>query len=75
MGTFSGTAIVDYRLPFADQEDKLPFSVSVCSTQTDVCRFRFPFAANKQKLPFQLVPFPFTVTKFIISKFIRKNTF
>jgi hypothetical protein len=35
-------------------ENKLPFSVSVCSKQTEVCRFRFPFAANKRKLPFSV---------------------
>jgi hypothetical protein len=29
MGTFAETANVDYRLLLADQENKLPFSVSV----------------------------------------------
>jgi hypothetical protein len=29
------------------KENKLPFSVSVHSKQTEVCSFRFPFAANK----------------------------
>jgi hypothetical protein len=47
MGTFVKTAIVNYRLSFA----AFPFSVSVCSKQTEVCRFRFPFAANKRKSP------------------------
>jgi hypothetical protein len=41
MGTFAETAIVDlvYRLP--TKKNKLPFSISVCSKQTEVCRFRF----------------------------------
>jgi hypothetical protein len=43
MGTFAETAIVDYRLSFADQKtNKLPFTVSICSKQTEVCRFHFP---------------------------------
>jgi hypothetical protein len=50
MGTFAETAIVDYHLSFAGtKENELPFSVSVCSKQTEVCHFRFPFAENKQK--------------------------
>jgi hypothetical protein len=28
MGTFAETAIIDYRLFFADQENKLPFSIT-----------------------------------------------
>jgi hypothetical protein len=52
MGTFAETAIVKYRLLFAAKEDKLLFSVSVCSEQMEVCRFCFSFAANKQKWPF-----------------------
>jgi hypothetical protein len=52
MGTFAETAIVDYRLSFADQGKQT--SVSVCSKQTEVCRFRFPFVENKRKLPFSV---------------------
>jgi hypothetical protein len=40
------------RLP--TKENRLPFLVSICSQQTEVCRFRFPFAANKQKLLFSV---------------------
>jgi hypothetical protein len=36
---------------FPSKEKKLPFSISVCSKQTEVCRFCFPFAANKRKYP------------------------
>jgi hypothetical protein len=34
------------------KENNLPFSISVCSEQTEVGHFRFPFAANKQEQPF-----------------------
>jgi hypothetical protein len=51
---FAETAILDYSLSRADQGKKLPFPVSVCSKQTEVCRFHFPFAANKRKLPFSV---------------------
>jgi hypothetical protein len=45
------SSITVYRWP--TQENKLSFSVSVCSKHMEVCRFRFfPFAANKRKLPF-----------------------
>jgi hypothetical protein len=37
MDTFAETAIVNYRLSFADQ-----------GKQTEACRFRFPFPENKQ---------------------------
>ncbi len=46
------TAIVDYLLFLANKANKLLFSVSVCSKQTEVYHFCFPIAANKQKLPF-----------------------
>jgi hypothetical protein len=39
MDTFAETANVDYRLSFADQGNKLPFSV--CSKQTEVAVFLF----------------------------------
>jgi hypothetical protein len=45
MGTFSETAISNYRLSFS-------VLVSVFSKQTKFCHFRFLFAANKGKLPF-----------------------
>jgi hypothetical protein len=48
MGMFAETAIVDYRLSFADQEIRLPFSFA--AKKTEACRFRLPFAANKRKL-------------------------
>jgi hypothetical protein len=57
MGTFAETAIVDYRLSFAHWENKLLFSISVCSKQTEVSRFRFPFAANNEGRRFPLVLF------------------
>jgi hypothetical protein len=56
MGTFAETAIVDYHLSLMTKENKLLFSVSVSSKQTEVCSFRFPFAANKQKLLFSVSP-------------------
>jgi hypothetical protein len=52
MGTFAETANVDYRSSFADQGNKHPFSFSVCSKQTEVCRFYFLLAENKRKLLF-----------------------
>jgi hypothetical protein len=39
MGTFAGTAIIDYRLSFADQEKQNLFSVSICSKQMEVAVF------------------------------------
>jgi hypothetical protein len=39
------SSITVYRLP--KKENKLPFSVSVCSKQTEVCHFSFPFAATE----------------------------
>jgi hypothetical protein len=53
-------SITVYCLP--TKGNKLPFSVFVCSKQTEVCRFRFLFAANKRKLPFSVFPLvPFCV--------------
>ncbi len=46
------SSITVYRFPSKD--NKLPFSISVCSKQTGVCCFRFLFAANKWKLPFSI---------------------
>ncbi len=54
MGTFAEITITDYHLSFADQEKLIPFPVSICSKQTEVCHFRSPFAANKRKLPFSI---------------------
>jgi hypothetical protein len=52
--TFAETAIVVivYCLPI--MENKLLFSVSVCSKQREVCHFCFPFAANEWQLPFTI---------------------
>jgi hypothetical protein len=47
MGTFTEKANIHYHLLFAHQGNKLPYSISVCSKQTELCRFHFPFAANK----------------------------
>jgi hypothetical protein len=47
MGTFAETAIVDYRLEFAEQ-GKQTF-LSVCNKQTEVCRFRFPSVDEENK--------------------------
>jgi hypothetical protein len=57
MGTLAETASVDYRLSFADQENKLPLSVSVCSEQTEVCRFHFRLQKTIESSRFQLVSF------------------
>jgi hypothetical protein len=40
------SSIPVYRLPI--KENPLPFSVSVCSGQTEVCCFRFPFAEETE---------------------------
>jgi hypothetical protein len=49
---FADTTIVDYRLSFASQIDKLRFSVTVRSKQTKVCSSCFLFAGNTLKFPF-----------------------
>jgi hypothetical protein len=48
MGTIAETAIIDYQLLFADQQNKLLFSVSACSKQTEVCLIRFLFAEKTE---------------------------
>jgi hypothetical protein len=53
MGTVAERAIVDYRLLFAGI-NKLPFSVSVWSIQTEVCHLYVPFASDSWKLPFSV---------------------
>jgi hypothetical protein len=52
MGTFAETASFDYRLPLSTKENKLIFSISVCSKQMEVFRCCFSFTENKRKLPF-----------------------
>jgi hypothetical protein len=52
VGPFAETAIVDYHLPFADQENKPSVLISVSTEETEVCCFRFPVAANKQEFPY-----------------------
>ncbi len=44
------SSISDYRLP--TKENKLLFSISVCSKQREVCCFSFLFAADVRKSPF-----------------------
>jgi hypothetical protein len=59
MGTLAQTAIVDYRLSFADQEKQtslICFSLQQTNRKKLFCRSHFPFAANKQKLPFSVSP-------------------
>jgi hypothetical protein len=41
MCRFAETGIVDNRSLFPIKENKLPFSISICSKQTEVCRFPF----------------------------------
>jgi hypothetical protein len=48
MGTLAKTEIVDFRLLFADQENKL------LQQTHGSCHFRFPSAANKWKLLFSV---------------------
>jgi hypothetical protein len=57
MGMFAETATVDTIYNLLIKENKLPFSVSICRKQTEVCRFHFLFAANKRKLPFSVSSF------------------
>jgi hypothetical protein len=45
MVKFAETAIINYRLSFADQGKQRFY-------QTEICRFRLPFAEKKWKLPF-----------------------
>jgi hypothetical protein len=40
MGTFSETAIVDYRIFNVNQRKQISFSISVCSKQTEGAIFR-----------------------------------
>jgi hypothetical protein len=47
MGTFAETANVNYLNHLPTKENKLPFSIFVCSKQWEVWRFRFPYPANK----------------------------
>jgi hypothetical protein len=44
---------------FPTKENRLLFSVSNRSKQTEDCHFLFRFAANKQKLPFSFTVVPF----------------
>jgi hypothetical protein len=41
LGTFAETAVIDYRLSFADEGNKLPVSISVAAKKEV---FRFPFS-------------------------------
>jgi hypothetical protein len=52
MGTIVETAIVNYCLLFLTKENKLSFSVFVCSIQTKVCHFRLQQANETCCFPF-----------------------
>jgi hypothetical protein len=53
MGKFVETADVVYHLCLpSKKKTKPPFSISVGSKQTEVCRFLFPFAASRRELSF-----------------------
>jgi hypothetical protein len=55
MSTFAETAIVNYRLSFAEQVKQMSiFCFRLLQTNGSL---PFPFAENKQKLSFSLVPF------------------
>jgi hypothetical protein len=54
MDTFAETVIVNYCLLFSTKENKLPFSISVSSTQMEVCLLRFLFAVYKKKSLFSI---------------------
>jgi hypothetical protein len=54
MGTFTETVIVDKVPIIVVEEHKRPFSVSLCSKQTEVCRYHLPFAENTWKLSFSI---------------------
>jgi hypothetical protein len=52
---FAETAIVEYNLSFANQGNKLSFSV--CRKYTEVCHFPFPFVEKKRKSPYSVISF------------------
>ncbi len=54
MGTFAETVTSITSILLPTKENKLSFSVSLCSKQTEICCFHFPFTANKWKLPFSV---------------------
>jgi hypothetical protein len=57
------TSIIIYRLATKGNKS-LPFSVSICSKQTEVCRFRPLFLANNRNLPFSIISV-FRIYKYI----------
>jgi hypothetical protein len=57
MGTFVETAIVDTICRLPTKENKLTFSVSVCSKQMEVSRFRFSSQQTNGSCHCPLVPF------------------
>jgi hypothetical protein len=56
MGTFAVAVIVDYLLLLPTKENECPFSISICSKQTEVCHFSL--AENLWKLPFSFSEIP-----------------
>jgi hypothetical protein len=52
LGTFAETAVIDYRLSFADQGNKLPVSISVAAKK-EVFRFQ----QTNRSCRFVLFPF------------------
>jgi hypothetical protein len=65
------SSILVYRLQ--TKENKLPFSLSVCSKQTEVCRFHFPFAANIRKLSFSIYTYIYDAVQYKYCMYIRKT--
>jgi hypothetical protein len=59
MGTFAETAIVLYRYSFADQGKKCPFSVFVCSKQTEVAVSVSPCSNQKEIAVLHQFRFPY----------------
>jgi hypothetical protein len=63
MGTFTETAVVDYRLMFADQGKQTSVFRFRSNDQMEACRFPFLFAANKLKLPFSAITHAYKISK------------
>ncbi len=67
---FAKIANIDYLfLSSPPKTSKLPFFVSICSKQKEVCCFRFLFKANNQKLIFYVSSvFPLYIYKYMQKK-------
>jgi hypothetical protein len=58
MGMLADTAIIDYRLLFSrPRENKVPFSISVCSKQMELWRFRFLLQQPNRNCRFSFAEF------------------